>query len=132
MPRPQSSGSAWLRPVRADKMTDTFDSTPARDSAMPRDPSDDYDRPAGRYRDDYDRPRSRPPAPEPDSGGNTAVKIIAIIGGVVVAISLVCGGLAYYVFYSVKKGAERVGDGVADVVEKQQQQFALEQQRMQK
>src|SRR4051794_8081991 len=99
---------------------------------MPRDRSDDYDRPAGRYRDDYDRLRSRRPAPEPDTGGNTAVKIIAIVGGVVVAISLVCGGVAYYVLYSVKKGAERVGDGFADVVEKQQEQFALEQQRMQK
>jgi hypothetical protein len=91
----------------------------------------DDDRPPGRYRDDYDRPRRRP-APEPDSGSSTAIKIIAILGGVIVAISLVCGGVAYYVLYSVKQGAERVGDGVADVIEKQQQQFALEQQRIQK
>jgi flagellar motor protein MotB len=93
----------------------------------------DDDRPAGRYRDAYDRDRPRyRPVPEPDNGGNTAVKIIAILGAVVVAISLVCGGLAYYVFYSAKQGAQRVGDGFADVVEKQQQQFALEQQRIQK
>ena len=58
---------------------------------MPRrDYDDDDDR-------DDDRPRRRPRyEPRPSSGGNTAVKIIAIIGGVILTIVLVCGGTVYF------------------------------------
>src|SRR5262245_48857479 len=88
----------------------------------------DGDRRDDRYRDDYDRGS---PPPATDSGGSIAVKIIAVLGGALVLITLICGGVAWYVIYSVKQGAKAVERDVVDLVEKQQDLMALEQKRMQ-
>jgi len=100
--------------------------------------SEDYRRGDGRrdrYRDErddrYDRPRPAPP-PSEGSGGNTAVMIVGIVGGVLVVFALVCGGLGYYVFYSAKQGAARAEEKVVNVVEKQQDQFDRNQEQMRK
>ena len=88
------------------------------------------DRPRqGRSRDDFDR---RPLPPADDNSGSTAIKIVALIGGVFAVALLVCGGLAWYVLYSVKQGAQRVGDNFAEAVQRQQEQFERDQQEMRK
>jgi hypothetical protein len=38
--------------------------------------------------------------PEKKSGGNTALIIVLVIGGVFLVVALVCGGLGYYAFRS--------------------------------
>ena len=88
---------------------------------MPRNQDD-------RYTDEYERPRRRPPAS--DNGGNVAVKILAILGAVAMVVALVCGGLICYVFYSLKQGAQRVGEGLSQAVEQQKEQFERDQQQI--
>jgi hypothetical protein len=92
---------------------------------MARQRSDDYEREDDyrpRRRDDYDdgdRPRRRPPPPPESGGGNTAVKIIAIIGAVLLGIAVVCGGVVYYLVYSVKKGVSSLQEQLTQEMEKQ-------------
>jgi hypothetical protein len=83
-----------------------------------------------RYTDEYDRPRRRPPAS--DNGGSIAVKILAILGAVAMVVVLVCGGLLYYVFYSIKQGAQHVSESVSQAVEQQKEQFERDQQEIRK
>ncbi len=80
----------------------------------------------GEDRDDRDRPIRR----TPQDGGSLAVKILAIIGGVLVVVVLVCGGLAYYVISSIRQGAQQVGENFSKVVEQQRGQFERAQQQM--
>lgn len=85
---------------------------------MPRREEERYD----------DRPARRRDEPPAEDGGKTAVKVLGILGGVVVCVVLVCGGVAAYVFYSIKKGVNAVKqdlDGMA-------QQAAAEQARLEK
>ncbi len=84
---------------------------------------DDYD-------DEFDQPRRNWPEPV-ESGGNTAVKIIAILGAVVLGVALICGGLVYYVFYSVKKGVSTLHEQLSAEVEKQKEQMQKEMQKRQ-
>ncbi len=64
---------------------------------------DDFDdrprRPRGRRADDD---RGRPPPP------SNAPKILLIIGGVFVALTLICGGVALYIYNSIAKGINQV------------------------
>jgi hypothetical protein len=78
--------------------------------------------------DEYDRPRRDRPEPV-DSGGNTAVKIIAILGAVVLGIALICGGLVYYVVYSVKKGVSTLHEQLSAELEKQKDRMQEELQK---
>ena len=64
---------------------------------------------------------SVPPPPE-SGGGNTAVKIIAIIGAVLLGIAVVCGGVVYYLVYSVKKGVSSLQEQITQEMEKQKKQ----------
>ena len=70
------------------------------------DARDDYD--------DEDRPRRRPRA-ESDPG-NTTVKVIAIVGAVVLAIVVVCGGLAAVVVYTVSQAMRSVSTNMQQFV----------------
>src|SRR6516165_3062517 len=63
------------------------------------------------------------------SNDNLVVKILAIIGGFLVVVVLVCGGLAFYALSSFKQGAQRMEDDFAKVVEKQQETLKREQER---
>jgi hypothetical protein len=80
---------------------------------------DEYDE--DEYDDEDERPRRRSSA---ESGGNTAVKILAIIGAVVLGIVLVCGGLAFYAFRSAQQGLDQMQVEVAA----RQEQMRREQQ----
>jgi hypothetical protein len=71
--------------------------------------------------DDDDRPRRRPRGGS--DPGNTTVKIIAIVGAVVLAVVVVCGGLVAVAVYSVSKAMSNVG--------KDMQQFVKEASRWQ-
>ena len=78
----------------------------ARDRRDRDDDSDDDDRPRRaprRPRDDDDfeevaRPRAKP------AGDNTAVKVLAIVGVVLVALTLICSGVIFMVYRSVARG----------------------------
>jgi hypothetical protein len=74
--------------------------------------------------DDDDRdPPSRRSRPQPKAGGNTAVKIIAIIGGIFVVICLMCGGLIWYAVHSAKKAADETRQDLVKHVEQNQKDF---------
>jgi hypothetical protein len=94
---------------------------------MSRHPYDDrgddrYSRADDRYA--YaDRDRDPPRQPPAESGGSSAVPILAIIGGVLAVLLLVCGGLVWYVLYSVNQASKQVTGTFAKVAEKQQEQF---------
>ncbi len=100
-----------------------------RDEDRYRQDVDRYDRDERRSRRDDDRDDDRHDdrepmrRPAPESGGSSAVPILAIIGGVLVVVLLVCGGLGFYIFYSVQQGARQVGNTFAKTVDKQQEQF---------
>ena len=86
-----------------------------------------------RFEDDDeedDRPARRSRRDEPAPGGNTAVKVIGIIGGVLVVLFLVCGGLAYYVFWSTKKAVNEVGQDMAKRADKMQEETRLQADKM--
>jgi hypothetical protein len=88
----------------------------------------DIDRDDERYSEE---PGRRPPRPiARQSDNNLAVKILAIIGGVLVVVVLVCGGLAYSALSSFKQSKQRMEDDFAKVVEKQQEAFEREQKRI--
>src|SRR5437879_280047 len=55
--------------------------------------------------DDDDRRSRRPAAGE--SGGMTAVKILAIIGTVILGVTIVCGGLGAFGIYLMVTAADR-------------------------
>ncbi len=72
---------------------DSDDDRPRRaPRRQPRDGDDDNDF------EETPRPRAKP------AGGNTAVKVLAILGGVLVVITLICGGLIFMVYRSVARG----------------------------
>ena len=53
--------------------------------------------------------RSEPLGPPPP-GGNSAIKIVGIVGGAVVVFGLIICGLIYYAFYPAKKGLAQIND----------------------
>jgi hypothetical protein len=59
--------------------------------------------------DDRDFRDERPPQ---SGGGNTAVKIVAIIAGTVLFVFVACTGLVFLGCYTLKKGVERVGETI--------------------
>ncbi|HLW64920.1 MAG TPA: hypothetical protein VKS79_06325 [Gemmataceae bacterium] len=72
--------------------------------------------------DDYDdraeRPRSSP------SGNKDLLLVFGIIGGVLLVVVLVCGGIGFYVIYSIRKAASQMQQSVlakVEQVEKEQQ-----------
>jgi len=78
-----------------------------------------------RLNDDYDEfdDRDEGQRPMPDvSKGMSTVTIVAIVGGVVLTIALMCGGLAFYAIHSVFKTAEGFQDKVAEQFEKIQKE----------
>ena len=92
---------------------------------MPRDRDDeDYDdrprRPARRRPRDGDRPRRGTPRPD-----NT-VNVLLVVGGVVVALALVCGGVAIYVYSSIARQI----DATKNQMLADQAKLAAEQQRV--
>lgn len=84
---------------------------------------DDYD-------DFDDDPRPRRRRPQDDSTGMTAVKIVAIIGGVVVTVVLTCGGLAYYAISSVFQTADKLQAKVGEQFEKMRKEQEKQQQEL--
>jgi hypothetical protein len=64
--------------------------------------------------DDEDRPRRRPRA-ESDPG-NTTDKVIAIVGAIVLAIVVVCGGLAAVAVYSLSQAMRSVSTNMQEFV----------------
>ena len=100
---------------RRDRDDDDFDDDRPRRAPRrrPRDDDDfDDDRPrrAPRRRrddddDDFDevaRPRAKP------AGGNTAVKVLGIVGGVLLVIALICAGLIFMVYRGVARGFDNM------------------------
>jgi hypothetical protein len=72
---------------------------------MARNRRDDYDDEDDDYEDE--RPARRRPAPRQSAArppNNTAVKVIAILGGVFALVVLVCGGISVYVYMSIARG----------------------------
>jgi hypothetical protein len=68
--------------------------------------------------DDADEPRPR----SSSSGNKDLVQVLGIIGGVLLLIALVCGGVGFYVFYTVRKAASKMQESIAANVEKMQQE----------
>ena len=80
---------------RRDRDDDVDDDRPRR---APRRRRDDDD-------DDFDevaRPRAKP------AGGNTAVKVLGIVGGVLLVIALICAGLIFMVYRGVARGFDNM------------------------
>jgi hypothetical protein len=68
--------------------------------------------------DDIEEPRPR----SSSSGNKDLLLVLGIVGGVLIVITLVCGGIGLYVFYSVRKAASNVQQSIAASVEKMQQE----------
>jgi hypothetical protein len=86
-----------------------------------------------RYDDEDDDDRDR--APAGDSGGMTAVKILAVIGFVVLGVTLVCGGVGAFGIWMAVTAADRARQDVmkrADQIMQEQikQQKEMEQQML--
>ncbi len=78
-----------------------------------------------RLDDEYDdSPRPRPAA---NGGGNAAVKIIAIIAGVVVILFLGCGGLIFLGCYSMKRSVDKMQQQMFSQMDKMQEEQKLRQ-----
>ena len=60
-------------------------------------------RPRDEDEDDDDRPRSARAKP---AGGNTAVKVVLIVGGVLVVITLICAGVGLVIYKSIARGVD--------------------------
>ena len=74
-----------------------------------------------RLSDDYDDFDDTPPGRQsvPDlSSGMSAVKIVAIISGVVLTLALLCGGLGLYAIYAFFKTAEGFQEKIGEQIEK--------------
>jgi hypothetical protein len=75
--------------------------------------------------EDYDDYDDRAQRPRSSSSGNKELLLVfGIIGGVLLAIVLVCGGIGFYAFYSVRKAASQMQQSVVakvEQVEKEQQ-----------
>lgn len=59
--------------------------------------------------------------PEKKSGGNTAVIIVLVIGGIFLAVVLVCGGLGFYAFRSFSQVMQTAMAQVGEMVAAQQE-----------
>jgi len=62
------------------------------------------------------------PQPRSSSGNKDLLMVLGIVGGVLIVITLVCGGIGLYVFYSVRKAASQMQESIAANVEKMQQE----------
>jgi hypothetical protein len=82
--------------------------------------------------DDYDRPSRRRRSEPSNDGGNTAVKIVAIIGGIVLLFALICGGLVGYGIWSARKAADEASREFAKTADKQLDKMAEEQRLREK
>ncbi len=88
---------------------DDFDDDRPRRAPRPR-PRDDDD-------DDFeeaDRPRPRP------AGSNTAVKVLAIVGVVLLGITLICSGACFLVYRSIARGVEETQQRLAQAAAESQ------------
>jgi hypothetical protein len=99
---------------------------------MPSRPYDDRD--DNRFRREDDRPGDyrddRPRQAAPASGGGSALPIVAIIGGVLALVLLVCGGVVFYIIYSFQQAGKQMAQTgqqmtgtFAKAVEKQNEEF---------
>jgi len=70
--------------------------------------------------DEYDD--TGEPRPRSSSGNKDLLLVLGIVGGVVLLIALVCGGIGFYVFYTVRKTATKMQESIVANVEKMQQE----------
>ena len=78
--------------------------------------------------DERDEPRQSAGG---DSGGATAVKILAIVGAVLLVVVLVCGGLGAFAIYMMVNAADRALQDMQRLMEEEmkKQREIQEQQR---
>jgi hypothetical protein len=82
-----------------------------------------------RNHDDYDDLDDRPRRRKKSSGDNTAVKVIAIVGGVFAVLILACAGAWYFFIYSVAKSVDNTQDRFWQQVDKMQEEAEKQRER---